>query len=79
MFEIGDLVQVAEKNCFGKHNKTPKGLKRNHIYRIKDIHRGIDGAYDWDDLFFDGIPVIRHKDGIEGQFCEFDFELAKTE
>ena len=55
-FEIGDLITP---------NKRVKGLRAGTTYKIYSIHRGIDGAYDWDDLFLEG---------KEGRFCEFDFE-----
>ncbi len=63
---IGDIVQVKKRNCFGGKNKLPKGLSWKKAYRITGIHRGICGAYDWDDLFLDGFGTQK--------FCEFDFE-----
>lgn len=55
--EIGDIVtpkkQLADVRC-------------GHPYKIVDIHRGIDGAYDWDDLFLEGKTYRK--------YCEFDFK-----
>lgn len=45
-FEVDDLVTIK---------KPVKGLRKGKIYRIWSIHRGIDGAYDWDDLFLEGV------------------------
>lgn len=69
MHEIGDIVKFKPLNIFGKKRKPPEGIKRNKQYEIVNIHRGIDGAYDWDDLFFKGFDIRK--------FCEFDFETVK--
>lgn len=60
-FEIGDLVTPR---------KQVNGLKEGCAYRIRDIRRGIDGAYDWDDLFLEG---------SENRFCEFDFKKIESD
>lgn len=75
-FEIGDLVRVKETTTLGNYNKTPDGLSRSKTYRVASIRRGIDGAYDWDDLFLEGI-TRRRDDGSEYGYCEFDFEKAE--
>lgn len=59
-FEIGNIVTPK---------KPVKGLRKGKEYKIINIHRGLDGAYDWDDLFFEG---------VSGRFCEFDFEFLPT-
>lgn len=67
--EIGDTVIFKPFGALGGKNKLPEGIKHHKLYKIIDIHRGIDGAYDWDDLFFEGKA---------GKFCEFDFERAES-
>jgi hypothetical protein len=69
MHQKGDIVKFKPLNVFGKSKKLPEGIKRNKEYTIVNIHRGIDGAYDWDDLFFEGFGSRK--------FCEFDFETVK--
>lgn len=54
--QIGDIITP--------HTKRAKGLRPGHPYKVIEIHRGIDGAYDWDDIFLEG---------VQGKFCEFDF------
>lgn len=68
-FEVGDIVRVREFTCLGTRNETPKGLCRDTTYRIANIHHCLDGAYDWDDLFLEG---------VDGKFCEFDFEKVSN-
>lgn len=68
-FEVGDVITPK---------KQVKGLQCGHPYKIADLRRGIDGAYDWDDLYLEGIPAKRYEDRIEGQFCEFDFDYYAT-
>lgn len=57
-FVVGDIVtpkkRLAEVRC-------------GHPYNIVEIRRGIDGVYDWDDLFLEGKTYTK--------FCEFDFQL----
>ncbi len=67
-FYAGDKVKVTKLTSLGGKNKLPKGLNWNKIYTITDIRRGIDGAYDYDDVTLEG---------ISGKWCEFDFELVK--
>ena len=72
--QIGDIVVFKPIGSLGGKKKLPEGIKRHKLYKIVDIHRGIDGAYDWDDLFFEGKG--------NQKFCEFDFEqntLSKAE
>lgn len=59
MLNIGDIVII---------NKPTKGLNLNTRYKIYKIYRGIDGAYDFDDIFLEE---------VKGSFCEFD--LIKIE
>jgi hypothetical protein len=59
MFNVDEYVQYRGKS---------KKLRKRVAYRNIDIHRGIDGAYDWDDLFLEG---------VDGKFCEFDFEYPE--
>jgi len=56
MFKVGEYVQYKGGDA---------KLLANTSYKIIEIHRGIDGAYDWDDIILEG---------QEGKFCEFDFE-----
>ena len=58
--DIGDKVVI---------NKPVQGLEKGEVYEVWYIERGLDGAYDWDDIFIKG----KH-----GKFCEFDFEIANT-
>lgn len=64
--EIGDIVHFKRIGMFNRVRNIPDGIVINRDYKIIDIRRAIDGAYDWDDLFFEGFG--RQK------FCEFDFE-----
>lgn len=59
MFNVGEYVRYK-----GKDEK----LSSDKDYLIRDIHRGIDGAYDWDDILLEG---------VDGKFCEFRFEYPK--
>lgn len=63
---IGDFVIAKTKNIFGKAKEVPEGITEGKAYKILNIHRCIDGAYSWDDLFLDGLG--------NRKFCEFDFE-----
>ena len=65
MFYVGDRVKVAQRTCLGGLQEVPKGLEKGIVYTIIQINRGIDGAWDWDDIWLEG---------ISGRFCEFDFE-----
>jgi hypothetical protein len=56
MFNVDEYVRYKGKD---------KKLSKNRTYLIRDIRRGIDGAYDWDDIFLEG---------VDGKFSEFDFE-----
>ena len=60
-FQIGDKVQI---------NTPTKGLEADKVYTIRDINRGIDGAYDWDEIYLEGFTQ---------HFCEFNFNPAKEE
>lgn len=57
--EIGNLVKFKKGNLSGLNNKQP--------YKITDIRRSLDGAYDFDDVSLEG---------LKGTFCEFDLEPA---
>jgi len=52
---VGDIVSYTGND---------KRLMGRRIYTVSRIDRGIDGAYDWDDIYLEG---------REGKFCEFDF------
>lgn len=51
-----------------KYKGDEEKLDKNKIYKIERVHYSLDGAYDWDDLFLEG---------VEGKFCEFDFEYPE--
>lgn len=57
-FEIGDRVRLK---------REVMALTMGQFYTVREIRRGIDGAYDWDDIFIKG---------HDKSFCEFDFELV---
>lgn len=69
MFQIGEIVRFDPDTIFGRKRKIPEGIDPKKKYTIKNIHYGIDGAFDWDDLFFEE---------ISGKFCEFDFERVRV-
>jgi hypothetical protein len=56
MFKAGEWVVIK---------KPVEGLCEGTPYQIRQIHRSIDGAYDYDDIFLEG---------VEGNFCEFSFD-----
>lgn len=56
--EIGDMV---------KFKCEDHELAGNRSFRVTDIDRGLNGAYDWDDVSLEG---------VKGKFCEFDLEPA---
>jgi len=58
-FYMGDLVEV---------DKPAKGLVPGTIYTVTYVNRGVDGAYDFDDVFLEG---------VEGAFCEFIFRRVR--
>ena len=64
---VDDTVIFKPYTLFGRPRTVPKGIDPNKQYTVKDVNYCLDGATSWDDLFFYE---------VEGQFCEFDFELV---
>jgi hypothetical protein len=57
-FDVGDHVKYVA-------SKRNRKLLRGMTYRVESIRRCLDGAYDWDDLYLEGVA---------GKFCEFEFK-----
>ena len=66
--KVGDLVKFKEFYLTGKRRDCPVGLIIGHVYKIRRIDEGIDGAYDWDDVYLEG---------LKQPFCEFDLVKIK--
>jgi len=58
-FETGDIVTPI---------RSVEGLDKGKPYEIVGVRRGIDGAYDYDDIEIKGYAT---------RFCEFDFDIWK--
>ena len=51
-------------------NKPTRDLTENTVYVIRRINRGIDGAYDWDEIYLEGHT---------NHFCEFNFNKVEDD